>query len=633
MVVPVNGIMTDPGFSARELGEVQRRVGFLKIGVVIVVGLLVLRLWQLQVRDGPHYQELSQHNRTRSIVLHPARGLIYDRNGLLLANSVPSFNVYVELSDVRNRERLLQKLEELLALDARELNQTMLTQGRTRVKLKAGLSLKEAAIVESHRLDLPGVVIHPEYQRNYPQGSSAAHVIGYVGEISEDQLGQEKFHGLVQGSIIGRYGVERVYDRALRGKAGRKLIEVDALGHEKRTIFVENPQAGNDVYLTLDFRLQRLAEDALGDEAGAIVALDPQTGETLALASRPGFDLNALSRGLSVEEWNGLLHDPRHPLTNRAIQGQYPPGSVFKIIMAGAVLGTGAMDPTERIRCGGGFRFGRRTFRDWKAGGHGHVDLHAAMMQSCDVYFYRLGHRLGIETIATHAKRFGLGRRTGVDLPAEATGIVPSPEWKQQTQGEVWYPGETISVSIGQGFVTVTPLQMANVMAAVGNNGTVYTPHVVRGVRQREHGVIQEWNPARGHAVQLVQPQGLHRIRTALAAVVAEGTGRRARSSVVGVAGKTGTAQVVALREESEDDTPKKFRDHAWFVAYAPLARPRIAVAVLVEHMGQGGVVAAPLAKALIEAYLSNSPDAESTTPASSSLHSRAWQEGEAGHG
>lgn len=625
--------MTNPGLSAIELGEVQRRLRLLKIGVVIVVGLLVVRLWQLQVRDGPHYQDLSQHNRTRSITLHPARGLIYDRRGLLLANSVPSFNVYVELSDVRNRERLFQKLEDLLALDARELKKTILTQGGTRVKLKAGLSLKEAAIVESHRLDLPGVVVHPEYQRNYPQGSSAAHVIGYVGEISKDQLGQEQFHGLVQGSIIGQYGVERTYDRALRGQAGRKLIEVDALGHEKRTIFVEKPQAGNDVYLTLDFRLQQLAEDVLGEEAGAIVALDPQTGETLALASRPGFDPNALSRGLPVEEWNVLLQDPRHPLTNRAIQGHYPPGSVFKIIMASAVLGTSAIDPTERIRCGGGFRFGKRTFRDWKAGGHGNVDLHAAMMHSCDVYFYRLGHRLGIDTIATHAKRFGLGRRTGVDLPAEVTGIVPSPEWKRHTRGEAWYPGETISVSIGQGFVTVTPLQMANVIAAVGNNGRVSTPHVVRGVRQREHGVIQEWNPSRGHAVQLVQPQGLRRIRTALAAVVAEGTGRRARSSLVGIAGKTGTAQVVGLREESEDDTPKKFRDHAWFVAYAPLTRPRIAVAVLVEHMGQGGVVAAPLAKELIEAYLSDPSDVERTAPSSSALHSRAWQEGAAGRG
>ena len=625
--------MTDPGSSAIELGEVQRRLWLLKIGVVIVVGLLVLRLWQLQVRDGPHYQYLSQHNRTRSIVLHPARGLIYDRNGFLLANSVPSFNVYVELSDVRNRERLFQKLEYLLALDARELNKKTLTQGRTRMKLKAGLSLREAAIVESHRLDLPGVVIHPEYQRNYPQGSSAAHVIGYIGEISEEQLGQEKFHGLVQGSMIGQDGVERMYDRALRGQAGRKLIEVDALGHEKRTIFVEKPQAGNDVYLTLDFRLQKLAEDVLGDEAGAIVALDPQTGETLALASQPGFDPNALSRGLPVEEWNVLLQDPRHPLTNRAIQGQYPPGSIFKIIMAGAVLGTRAIDPTERIRCGGGFRFGKRTFRDWKANGHGNVDLHAAMIHSCDVYFYRLGHRLGIETIATHAKRFGLGQRTGVDLPSEVTGIVPSPEWKQQTQGEAWYPGETISVSIGQGFVTVTPLQMANVIAAVGNHGRVYTPHVVRGVRQREHGMIQEWNPARGHVVQLVQPQGLRRIRTALAAVVAEGTGRRARSSLVGIAGKTGTAQVVGLREKSEDDTPKKFRDHAWFVAYAPLARPRIAVAVLVEHMGHGGAVAAPLAKQLIEAYLSDPSDVERMAPSSSALHSRAWQEGEAVHG
>lgn len=614
--------MTDPGFPSAGLAEVQRRLLLLKIGVLLVLGLLLLRLWQLQVLDGAHYRTLSQDNRTRSVVLHPARGLIYDRNGILLANSVPSFNLYVELDDVQNREALIQKLNALLALDAGELNKKILATGRsTRVRLKGGLSLREAAIVESHRLDLPGVVVHPEYQRNHPQGPYAAHVIGYVGEVSEDQLAQEEFQELVQGSIVGQYGVERRYDRTLRGEAGRKLIEVDALGHEKRTISVEKPQAGNDVYLTLDFRLQKLAEEVLGEEAGAIVALDPQTGETLALASRPSFDPNALSRGLSTREWKTILQDGRHPLTNRAIQGQYPPGSTFKIIMAAAALETQAIELTESLQCGGGFRFGNRTFRDWKAGGHGAVTLHTAIAHSCDVYFYRLSHRLGIETIAAYAEQFGLGRRTGIDLPSERTGIVPSPEWKEASRGEPWYPGETILVSIGQGFVTVTPLQMAKVIATIGNNGIPYTPHLVRKVRRRKGGGLEEWSPLREPAIPL-QPQGLHGLQAALAAVVTEGTAQRARSSLVGIAGKTGTSQVVALRAESEEDVPKKFRDHAWFVAYAPLDRPRIAVAVLVEHMGHGGVAAAPLAKTLIEAYMADLPDGEKTAPSSPSAHS-----------
>ena len=597
--------ITDPGLQATGLADIQGRLLLIRVVVLIIVGLLVVRLWQLQVRDGVYYRNLSHDNRTRSVVLHPVRGFIYDRNGILLANNVPSFNLYVELGDVPDREALTGKLVELLALDRSELAKTMETRvGGTPIRLKKGVSLKEAAIVESHRLDLPGVAIRPEFQRNNPEGAYAAHVLGYVGVASEEQLTRGAFQGLPAGSVIGQYGVERIYERTLRGHAGRKLIEVDALGHEKRMISVEKPHVGNDVYLTMDFRLQKLAEDLLGEEAGAIVALDPQTGDVLALASRPSFDPNALSRGLRADVWNDILQDERHPLTNRAIQGQYPPGSTFKIIMATAALDTNEIQPTETLHCGGRFRFGRRTFRDWKKYGHGAVDLRKAIAQSCDVYFYRLGDRMGVDTIAGYAKQFGLGERTGIDLPAERTGLIPSSEWKQRTQGEPWYPGETISVAIGQGYVTVTPLQMAKVIGMIGNNGIVFQPHVLRGVRGRGGEWIDEWNPAQ--AVPLALPaHQLEVIQAALAAVVTEGTAREARSSVVPLAGKTGTAQVVSLRAKSQEETPKRFRDHAWFVAYAPFEHPGIAVAVLVEHMGHGGSAAAPLAKELIEAYVS----------------------------
>ena len=609
--------MLEPGLQSTGLADIQGRLLLIKIVVLIIVGLLVVRLWQLQVRDGAHYRNLSLDNRTRSVVLHPVRGFIYDRNGILLANNVPSFNLYVQLSDVPDREALIGKLVELLSLDGHVLRKTVqASEGSTPVRLKRGVSLKEAAIVESHRLDLPGVVIRPEFQRNNPQGTYAAHVLGYVGFASEEQLAREKFQGLFPGSIIGEYGVERIYERTLRGQAGRKLVEVDALGHEKRMLSVDKPQVGNDVHLTIDFRLQKLAEDLLGEEAGAIVALDPQTGELLALASRPSFDPNALSRGLRSDEWNAILQDPRHPLTNRAIQGEYPPGSTFKIIMAAAALETDAIGLTDTLQCVGRFRFGRRTFRDWKKYGHGAVDLHHAITHSCDVYFYRLGHRMGIETIAASAKQFGLGARTGIDLPAERTGLVPSPEWKQRTRGEPWYPGETISVSIGQGFVTVTPLQMARVVAMIGNNGIPVQPHVVRGVRERGGEWIEKWTPAQGPSLAL-QPHQLGAIQAALGAVVTKGTARRARSSMVRIAGKTGTAQVVSLRPESEKETPKKFRDHAWFVAYAPIERPDVAVTVLLEHMGHGGSAAAPLAKELIETYLSYGVDEQDGTQVS----------------
>lgn len=601
--------LSDPGFQSTGLADIQGRLLLIRVVVLIIVGLLVVRLWQLQVRDGVYYRNLSHDNRTRSVVLHPVRGFIYDRNGILLANSVPSFNLYVELGDVPDREALIGKLVELLSLDRSELTKTMETHvGRTPIRLKKGVSLKEAAIVESHRLDLPGVVIRPEFQRNNPGGGYAAHVLGYVGVASEEQLTREAFQGLPAGSVIGQYGVERIYERTLRGRAGRKLIEVDALGHEKRMISVDKPQVGNDVYLTIDFRLQKLAEDLLGEEAGAIVALDPQTGDILALASRPSFDPNALSRGLRADVWNDILRDERHPLTNRAIQGQYPPGSTFKIIMAAAALDTNTIEFTDTLRCEGRFRFGRRTFRDWKKYGHGAVDLRKAIAQSCDVYFYRLGNRMGVDTIAVYARRFGLGVRTGIDLPAERTGLIPSSEWKQRTRGEPWYPGETISVAIGQGYVTVTPLQMAKVIGMIGNNGIAFQPHVLRGVRGRTGEWIDEWSPAQAAPLTLPARQ-LEAIQAALAAVVTEGTARQARSSVVPLAGKTGTAQVVSLRSKSQEETPKRFRDHAWFVAYAPVEHPSIAVAVLVEHMGHGGSAAAPMAKELIEAHVSYGDD------------------------
>ena len=601
--------ISDPGLQSTGLADIQGRLLLIRVVVLIIVGLLVVRLWQLQVRDGDYYRNLSRDNRTRSVVLHPVRGFIYDRNGILLANSVSSFNLYVELGDVPDREALIGRLVELLSLDRSELTKTMEAHvGETPIRLKKGVSLKEAAIVESHRLDLPGVAIRPEFQRNNPEGAYAAHVLGYVGVASEVQLTREAFQGLPAGSVVGQYGVERSYEQTLRGRAGRKLIEVDALGHEKRMISVDKPRVGNDVYLTIDFRLQKLAEDLLGEEAGAIVALDPQSGDILALASRPSFDPNALSRGLRAAAWNDILQDERHPLTNRAIQGQYPPASTFKIIMATAALDTNEIDPADTLHCGGRFRFGGRTFRDWKMYGHGAVDLRKAIAQSCDVYFYRLGDRMGVDTIALYARQFGLGERTGIDLPGERTGLIPSSEWKQRTRGEPWYPGETISVSIGQGFVSVTPLQMAKVIGMIGNNGIVFQPHVLRGVRGRKGEWIEEWSPTQSVPLTLPAHQ-LEAIQAALAAVVTEGTARQARSSVVPLAGKTGTAQVVSLGSESAEDTPKPFRDHAWFVAYAPFEHPSIAVAVLLEHMGHGGSAAAPLAKELIEAYVSYEVD------------------------
>jgi penicillin-binding protein 2 len=584
--------------------DIQGRLGFIKVGLLILIALLGLRVWQLQIRDGEYYQELARDNRTRSIVLEPARGLLYDREGQLLANNVPSFNLYVSLEDVKDRPALIQQLSQFLTIDQELLQKKLSKPGlKTRVKIKGGLTLKEAALIESHRFDLPGAVIQPEYQRNYPLGGYASHLIGYVGEVSESQLQQEQFRDLHQGSVIGQYGVERSYDQYLRGHAGRELIEVDALGHTKRSISVNRPRLGDDFYLTIDIRLQALAEDLLGKEAGAIIVLNPQNGEVLAIASRPGFDPTALSGGLPASQWQELLQDSRHPLTNRAIQGQYPPGSTFKIVMAAAVLDTGTLLNSDHISCKGGFQIGRRTFRDWKREGHGLVNLTKALAESCDVYFYKAGNRMGIKTIGSYARQFGLGQKTGIDLPAERSGLMPSAEWKLRVKGEPWYPGETISVAIGQGFLMATPIQMAQVVASVATGGHLARPHVVRAIRQRATGMIQEWPPPPPRRIGL-SDKTFSDIRKGLKAVVERGTARGMKSSLVSIAGKTGTAQVVGLRAGPKNDTPKELKDHAWFVGYAPVDDPQIAVVVLVEHMGHGGAAAAPLAKELIEAHI-----------------------------
>jgi penicillin-binding protein 2 len=588
-----------------ELRELLRRLVILQIGLAVLVAIVIGRLWQLQIYEGPYYRDLSENNRTRAITVEPARGLIYDRNQVLLANNVPSFGLYVALEDVKDVSLLVARLGELIGLDEAMLRKRLAAPGsrQTPRKLKDGLTLKEAALVESHRLDLPGVSIQVESQRNYPAGVVAAHLLGYVGEISQDQLDRDEHSELHQGSVIGQYGIEKTYDRFLRGKTGQKLTEVDALGHEKSATLVEKPEAGDDLYLTVDIRLQQLAEQLLGEESGAIVAMDTETGEVLALASRPTFNPNFLSRDMTTKQWSEIVQDEGRPLTNRAIQGQYPPGSTFKIIMATAALETQTVAPDTRIHCNGGYPFGKRVFHDWKKGGHGGMDLVNAMVNSCDVYFYTVGQRMGIDAIASYSEQFKLGTPTGIELPSERIGVVPSPAWKEKARNEPWFPGETISAAIGQGYVNVTPIQMTQVIATVANGGEIMRPRLVKAVMDRTTGNLQEL-PSVPRGRLSVKPATLELIRESLASVVSHGTATKAKSSLVSIAGKTGTAQAAARREGPEKDIPKKLRDHAWFVSYAPAEKPKLAVGVLVEHMGHGGSAAAPLAKLMIEEYV-----------------------------
>ena len=592
-----------------EFGDFYRRLLILRVGLFLVVALLGLRLWHLQIREGPYYRDLSENNRTRQVLLEPARGLIYDRHGVLLANNVPSFSLYVTLEDVKDREVLVEQLADLLGLDPALIRKKLGVKGAKLLprKIKDRMTLRDAMLVESHRLDLPGVMVEVESQRNYPGGVTAAHLLGYVGEISPEQLEKPEFSGLHQGSIVGQYGVEKSFDRHVRGQAGQKNVEVDALGHEKRAAVVEKPQAGNDLYLTIDVRLQKVAEDLLGQEYGAIVALDPTNGDILAMASRPGFDPNVLSRELTPKQWVEIVQDEGRPLNNRASQGQYPPGSTFKVPMAVAALETKTMAPSSTVFCNGGYQFGKRIYHDWKASGHGAVDLHTALVHSCDVYFYTVGQRMGIDVMAEFGREFGLGQGTGVELPSERAGIMPSTAWKQKAKNEPWLPGETVSAAIGQGYVTVTPLQMASLIGTVANDGVNYRPRLVHAVMDRVTGNLQEL-PAVPRGRIKAKPETFRIVKEALADVVTKGTATRAKSSLVTIGGKTGTAQVAALRTGPEENIPKKFRDHAWFVAFAPVESPKIAVAVLAEHMGHGGSAAAPLAKEVIETYMKLAP-------------------------
>jgi len=593
--------------------NLQRRLLYLRTGLLLCLLLLSARLWYLQVVQGTYYHELAEQNRVRTVDLKPARGLIFDRHGELLANNVPSFNLYLTVEDIRDREGLAAELEDLIGLPRVETMKRLIQQAKSYVPilLKSGLTLREAALLEGHRLELTGLRVQAESQRNYVHGPLGSHLLGYVGEVSPEQQEEPDFAGLVQGSIVGKAGVENTYDRMLRGKPGEKTIEVDARGNERKTVAVVEQTPGEDLYLSLDLRLQRFAESLLGAEAGAVVALDPRNGDVLVMASSPSYDPNVLSRGLTPALWEQIASDTRHPLTNRALQGQYPPGSTFKIMVAAAALESDKWSADTQVRCTGVFPFSRsHVFKDWKRGGHGVIDMYHALVHSCDVYFYNVGHRLGIDTIAETARLFGLGQPTGVDLPSERVGVVPSIEWKQRVRKEQWYPGETISASIGQGYITVTPLQMAVAIGAVSNGGMLYRPRLVRAVRERATGRLQEYPSVERGPVPLHEST-LHLLQDALREVVLHGTGGRARSQLVSIAGKTGTAQTVGARASQlstdEEGIPKQLRDHAWFVAYAPAEDPKIAVAVLVENTGHGGTYAAPIAKALIEEYWKDS--------------------------
>jgi len=601
--------------SHEENRDIQKRIVWFFGVIAILLLTLLLRAGYFQIIHGDAYFELSENNRIRMISVPASRGIISDRNGTPLVNNALSFNLYMVPADIPSLPPVIERLSSFVEMQQEELIQIMAQKREDAylpIKIKNDLSMKEIALIEGHSLELPGVKIEAEFKRSAIYGSLAAHLLGYIGEVSQAQLDSGVYDNVRPSEMIGRSGVEQSYDGVIRGVSGQKGVEVDALGHEIRILNVKEPVQGDSLYLTIDLNLQQVAEEALGGRVGAIVAMDPNNGEVLAMVSHPTFDPNILSRGPSPRLWNDILQDEEKPLNNRATQGQYPPGSTFKIVLAAAILETKTASPAQQVHCRGYYPFGNRNFMDWKKGGHGAVDLHRALVESCDVYFYEMGTKLGIDPIAKFAGLLGLGEKTGIALQYEKKGLIPSTTWKKRVRHEPWYPGETVSVAIGQGYVSVTPLQMARMISTVANDGISYPPQLVLKKRQYDTGFISEFPPRPGETIP-ISKKTLEIVKNGLIGVVNEphGTAGASQSQWVSMAGKTGTAQVVAIKERLRSDLRRKLPpgldDHAWFVAYAPVDTPKIAMAILVEHGGHGGSVAAPIAKKLIEAYLKNS--------------------------
>ncbi|MEE8410855.1 MAG: penicillin-binding protein 2 [Acidobacteriota bacterium] len=580
--------------------RLERRILTIHVAYAVVLAGFVLNFWYLQGVHGEEYALLAENNRMRRVEVFPTRGVIYDRSDRVVASTRPSLTLWMTREDGRDLGAQLERLAPILSIPLEQLKQRLKRmRGRPlfeQFQLEEDVSLVELAHIEARRELFPSVSVRETARRHYPEGEMIAHAIGYVAQVNESELsGSDE---LLTGDIVGKSGIERTHDGRLRGARGWELVSVNSLGRQIGTARIETePNHGQSLHVTLDLEMQRTLYEGFGEEAGGAIFLDVKTGGVLALVSRPSFDPNLFADGFTTETWKSIIEDPRRPLHNRAIASFYAPGSTFKVVLAVAGLETGTVDPSYRIFCNGGKSYYKRRRLCWKRGGHGWVDMRKALAQSCNVYFYDLGQKLGIDKIHEYGKILGLGRPTGIDIPAEEAGILPSREWKRRELHEIWYPGDTISVSIGQGYVAVTPAQMATMMATVARGTAPIRPRLVDG-------------PPPPVEPLAISEKTLRIVREALKQAVDEGTGRAATLGAFSVAGKTGTAQLTAGSAGVDSaDLAKAIRDHAWFVGYAPAEDPTIAFAIIVEHGGHGGSMAAPIARKVLEVYFRETTD------------------------
>ena len=567
------------------------------IAVAVMGAFLVIvgQLWYLQVLEGGHFLDASDKNRIRIRPVAAPRGILFDKNGVPLVDNRPAFTLSLIPRELpredQNRDAVLGRVASLLQIPYQELAESVTrvpSDSFLPVRVRRGLTLEDMAKIEEWKLELPGVIVEVEPQRTYPNSRFAAHLLGYVREASDEQLKGGRYR---RGDMVGQSGLERLLDEFLRGRDGGERIEVDALGRPVRVVQHTDPHPGSQVITTIDRRVQEAAEQAMEGKAGAIVVMDPRSGDIRALVSTPAFEIDRFTATIDRAAWLRVVQDPDHPLLNRAIQSQYAPGSIFKIVVTAAGLQEATIAPMDRVYCNGEFHLGAWTFKDWKEGGHGSVDLQKALAQSCNIFYYQAGLKIGGAAITRYARAFGFGTATGVELGGEKLGLIPQPKGRRKS----WQGGDIVNMSIGQGQVLVTPLQVARFMAAVANGGVLWKPRLVERIERPDRGVLySDPGQVAGH-VEL-SPAVWAFLRQALWAVVNDGTGIAAKIPGIDIAGKTGTAQMIAHSKA------EKGQDHAWFAAFAPVRDPEVVVVVLVERGGKGGQVAAPIARRILNA-------------------------------
>ena len=599
----------------------QRLIG-VSVCILFVFALLFLRLVYLQIIKGEEYRLKSEKNAVRLKSIKSSRGLIFDTNKKLVVDNRPSFNLKIVLEDAGEVKKTVRKVAELIQVPFPELMDSIARAGKGAfyklITLKDDISRDQLAIVEAHKFDLPGIHIDIEPTRHYIYKKSAAHLLGYLGQINYKELKSGNYPNVKTGDSIGRYGIEKSFEKYLQGKRGGRQIEVDANGRTIKILKTVEPVAGLDLNLTLDLDLQLTAEKWLENKDGAVVAIDPNNGDVLVMASNPSFDQNDFIGGISQKKWKALILDPGKPMINKAIQAEYPPASTYKIITSFAALEEKHIDMNTTAFCPGFLKYGNRVYRCWNKHGHGEMNVIDALTQSCDVFYYQAGIKTGVDALAQYAMGCGLGKKTGIMLANEKKGLIPTSAWKKKRYNESWQGGETLSIAIGQGYNLVTPLQMAVLIAAVGNGGTLFRPRIVKTIEDSHGQIVKKIDPEITGGLP-ASKETLNIVRSALLEVVQgdRGTARRIRLKNVEIAGKTGTAQVFSIKKGEKIDNENleySLRDHAWFVCYAPADNPVIAISVMIEHGEHGSSTAAPIAGALIEQYIKNKPIEETLT-------------------